>query len=143
MGCFATRTFPKLRKIADFAGERTSRRETKKRTHGKQIIRCVGIDSYWSIDATRIGNPTAYVNHSCSPNAFIKVNSGGRGRVEFYALRDVLSGEEITVDYEFSQHPDDYRCRCGAPNCRGTINKVQPKSATRAAAAPSRLVPTT
>jgi SET domain-containing protein len=40
------------------------------------------------------------------------------------ALRDIRPGEEITVDYELTLHPNSKRCSCKAPNCRGTINKV-------------------
>jgi SET domain-containing protein len=41
----------------------------------------------------------------------------------FRALRDIKAGEEITIDYEMTLHSDDKRCICGAPNCRGTINR--------------------
>ena len=42
----------------------------------------------------------------------------------FIALRDITPGEEITIDYETTLHPDDKRCICGAQSCRGTINRV-------------------
>lgn len=48
-----------------------------------------------------------------------------------YSLRDVLPGEELTYDYQF-QHfglaaaAGAYRCKCGAPNCRGTMD-TQPE----------------
>jgi SET domain-containing protein len=41
------------------------------------------------------------------------------GHVLFFALRDINLGEEITVDYEQTLHPDSKRCSCGAGNCRG------------------------
>ncbi|MBV9957993.1 MAG: SET domain-containing protein-lysine N-methyltransferase, partial [Acidobacteria bacterium] len=47
------------------------------------------------------------------------------GHVLFFALRDKEPGEEITVDYIATLHPDTKRCTCGAENCRGTINKRQ------------------
>jgi SET domain-containing protein len=40
------------------------------------------------------------------------------------ALRDIQPGEEITVDYVTTLHPDSKRCHCKAPGCRGTINKI-------------------
>ena len=40
---------------------------------------------------------------------------------EFYALRDIRKGEELTVDYEDSHHEGRLRCRCGAARCRGWI----------------------
>jgi SET domain-containing protein len=42
----------------------------------------------------------------------------------FIALRDIEPGEEITIDYETTLHPDTKRCICGAGTCRGTINIV-------------------
>jgi SET domain-containing protein len=120
-GCFATSAFAKGRKIGELIGERISRAEAKRRTEGKRIIRCVEIDYYWRIDSRRIGNAFAFVNHSCQPNTRVVIRYG---RVEFYALRPIASGEELTLDYEKSQHSDTKRCTCGAPNCRGTINKI-------------------
>ena len=47
------------------------------------------------------------------------------GHILFIALRDILPGEEITIDYESTLHSNKKRCACGAPSCRGTINKLQ------------------
>jgi len=120
-GCFATQAFPVGRKIGELVGERVSRGQARLRIDGKRIIRCVEIDSYWRIDASRIANALAFVNHSCQPNARVAIRYG---RVEFYALRRISTGEELTVDYIYSQHPDTKRCTCGAAKCRGTINKL-------------------
>ena len=43
------------------------------------------------------------------------------GRVEFYALRDIAIGEEITVDYGQTHHAGRLACRCGATGCRGSL----------------------
>ena len=48
-----------------------------------------------------------------------------RGHILFMALRDIHPGEEITLDYEYTLHPDEKKCRCKAATCRGTINKIQ------------------
>jgi SET domain-containing protein len=42
----------------------------------------------------------------------------------FFALRDIHPGDEITVDYEQTLHPDSKRCYCGAASCRGRINRI-------------------
>jgi SET domain-containing protein len=65
------------------------------------------------------GNGTHYINHSCEPNAFMKITYG---HILFIALRDIEPGEEITIDYESTLHSNKKRCICGAPSCRGTIN---------------------
>ncbi|HEU5236106.1 MAG TPA: SET domain-containing protein-lysine N-methyltransferase [Pyrinomonadaceae bacterium] len=119
-GCFATISFKKGRKIAEYTGERIPDMEARRRSHRAKLRIC-DIDGRWSIDGSRGGNGTHYINHSCEPNAFIKTLYG---HVLFFALRDIRAGEEITVDYELTLHPDSKRCRCGAASCRGTINRV-------------------
>jgi SET domain-containing protein len=59
-----------------------------------------------------------YTNHSCKPNAQLVIRNG---RVEFYALRDISPGDEITVDYGETHHDGKLPCRCGAPGCRGAL----------------------
>ena len=64
-GCFATQAFSVGRKIGELVGERVSRGQARLRIDGMRIIRCVEIDSYWRIDASRIANALAFVNDSC------------------------------------------------------------------------------
>jgi len=73
------------------------------------------------LDGSRGGNGTHYINHSCRPNAFMQILYD---HILFIALRDIKPGEEITIDYETTLHPDDKRCICGARSCRGTINRI-------------------
>lgn len=119
-GCFATLHFPRWRKIAPYAGEKISNAEAKRRA-GRRILRICGIDHRWSIDGSRGGNGTHYINHSCSPTAFTRTLYG---QLIFFALRDLQPGDEITIDYGSTLHPDSKRCTCGAASCRRTINKI-------------------
>ena len=89
---------------------------------GKRRLHICAVDSYWGIDASRGGNGSQFVNHSCQPNTFVRIT---HGHVIFFALRDISPGEELTLDYVESYHPDTKGCRCGAPGCRGTINLVK------------------
>ena len=123
-GCFATVPFRKWQKIAELVGERVSRVEAARRMRGQQRLHICAIDSYWGIDGSRGGNGSQFINHSCRPNCFVKIVYG---HILFFALRDIAPGEEITMDYVNSYHPDDYRCRCRLPDCRGTINLVKPQ----------------
>jgi SET domain-containing protein len=118
-GCFATAPFRKWRKIAELTGERVARAEAARRMRGRKRLHICAIDTYWGIDGSRGGNGTQFVNHSCEPNSFVRII---HGHIIFFALRDISPGEEITLDYVESYHPDTKRCRCGAPKCRGTIN---------------------
>jgi SET domain-containing protein len=119
-GCFATQPFRRARKIAEYTGERISNAEANRRAKRKRLRICA-LNNRWSLDGSRGGNGTHYINHSCEPNAFMKVIYD---HILFIALRDIKPGEEITIDYESTLHSDSKRCVCGARTCRGTINRV-------------------
>ena len=106
------------RKVGEFTGERISNREAARRVArgGKVMICEVGDD--WSVDASRGGNATAFINHSCAPNCFSRIT---HGRLLFFSLREIQPGEELTLDYRPSQHPG-LPCTCGAPSCRGVMS---------------------
>lgn len=120
-GCFATIVFPRGRKIAEYTGERITTAEAVRRSK-RPILRICAIDSRWSLDGSRGGNGTHYINHSCEPNSFMKILYG---HIQFYALREIRPDEEITIDYETTLHSDKKRCFCKAKTCRGTINRVR------------------
>jgi hypothetical protein len=67
------------------------------------------------------------VNHSCDPNCL-----GGSAEFEV-AVRDVRPGEELRCDYATLNlgEREPFQCRCGAPECRGSIG---PEDATALAA---------
>ena len=71
-----------------------------------------------AIDASQSADPLRYTNHSCAPNAVLRIR---QGRVEFYAMRDVAPGEELTVNYGETHHEGRLACRCGAPGCVGRL----------------------
>jgi SET domain-containing protein len=119
-GCFATAFFPKGRKIAEYEGERISRREAERRMKRRRKHRVCYINANNYLDGARGGNGTHYINHCCEPNSYMRVT---RGHILFMALRDIHPGEEITMDYVTTYHSDRKRCRCQAPSCRGTLNK--------------------
>jgi uncharacterized protein len=123
-GCFATIRFPWRKKIAEYTGELIPDAEATRRGEKRRVLRICAIDYRWSLDGSRGGNGTHYINHSCQPNAYMKTLYG---HVLFFALREIQPGEEITVDYESTLHSDTKRCYCGAKNCRGTINKMKAK----------------
>jgi SET domain-containing protein len=119
-GCFATVAFKHRRKIAEYTGEKITNAEANRRASRRKLRICA-INERWSLDGSRGGNGTHYINHSCEPNAFMQILYG---HILFIALRDIQAGEEITIDYESTLHSDTKRCVCGATTCRGTINRV-------------------
>ena len=116
-GCFALTHFPARKKIKLFEGEliKGSRKiQARIRKQAETAIKIITIDDDTAIDGAVGGNETAYMNHSCDPNAFIRVVPGEK--VAVFARRDIQPGEELTINYRDPEHPKV--CRCGAHNCR-------------------------
>ena len=117
-GAFAAEPVPARRKIGEVRGEAISVREARRRAKGCDRIMIVELSERRAIDASQSADPLRYTNHSCRPNAVMRIR---QGRVEFYAMRDIGVGEEITVDYGETHHEGRLRCRCGAPGCVGFL----------------------
>ena len=120
-GCFSVVSFKRGRKIAEYTGQKITNAEANRRASRRKLRICA-INNRWSLDGSRGGNGTHYINHSCEPNVYLKII---HGHLLFFALRDIRPGEEITIDYENTLHPDSKRCSCGALRCRRTINKIE------------------
>lgn len=59
-----------------------------------------------------------YLNHSCEPNC------GFEGQAFVLAMRDVMAGEEITIDYAMCTSSPvlrDIKCLCESKSCRRII----------------------
>ena len=117
-GAFAAEAIPARRKIGEIRGESISVREARRRAKGAARIMIVEVSERRAIDAAHSSDPLRFTNHSCRPNAVLRIR---QGRVEFYAMRDIGCGEEITANYGQTHHEGQLRCRCGAPNCIGAI----------------------
>ena len=118
MGAFAAEAIPAYKQIGEIRGEPISVREARRRARHQQRIMIVEISDKRAIDASGSQDPMRYTNHSCSPNTVLRIQ---RGRVEFYALRNIASGEELTANYGETHHEGKLECRCGAPNCAGRL----------------------
>jgi uncharacterized protein len=117
-GVYALQRIPKGRKVIEYTGERISRKETKRRGQGS-ITYLFTLDDYWTIDGAVGGSGAEIINHSCEPNLYTKIV---RGHILYMSKRAIRPGEELTVDYRFSNKLDRVPCRCGSKGCRGTIN---------------------
>lgn len=84
----------------------------------------MSFDQNMIIDATT-GSIARFVNHSCSPNCrMIKWIVGGQPRMALFAGdRPIMTGEELTYDYNFDPFSakNVQKCLCGAENCRGVL----------------------
>lgn len=118
-GVFAVEPIPANRKIIEYTGELISRRETKRRSESSDLIYLFTVNNYWCKDGAVGGSGAEYINHSCAPNVYAKVI---HGHILYISIREIRPGEELTVDYNFDSKTERHECRCGADNCRGTIN---------------------
>jgi SET domain-containing protein len=117
-GAFAAEPVPGRRKIGEIRGESISVDDARIRATRHERIMIVELSARRAIDFSRSADPMRYTNHSCSPNARLSI---ANGRVEFYALRAIVPGEEITVNYGDTHHAGQLACRCGAAGCRGAL----------------------
>ena len=59
---------------------------------------------------------TGLFNHSCEPNV------GLLDTIKVIAIRNIKSGEELTMDYAFFGGAfEHFKCNCKSPNCRKII----------------------
>jgi hypothetical protein len=57
-----------------------------------------------------------FLNHSCEPNV------GIQGQIVYVAMRDVVAGEELTLDYAtIDDDTEPMECHCGAAGCRRVV----------------------
>jgi SET domain-containing protein len=117
-GVFAAEAIPAKKKIGEIRGESISVREARRRARGLARIMIVEVSTRRAIDAAASNDALRFANHSCAPNAVLRIR---QGRVELYAMRDVAAGEELTVGYGESHHEGRLACRCGAPRCLGRL----------------------
>lgn len=130
-GVYAAREIRAGERIIEYRGEVISWKEADRRppsdpddpshtfffslSDGKRVI-----------DGSIGGNSSRWINHSCAPNCETTETESGRVYVE--ALRDIHAGEELVYDYCLiidekitKKLKKQYRCLCGAVDCRGTM----------------------
>ena len=117
-GAYAVSSIPARKKIGDLGGVIITMREARKLIRNKKVINLVELDDDLALNASANPNDIRFINHSCSPNTYMRVL---KDRVEFYALRNIRKGEELSCDYGETHHEGTLPCRCGAANCRGYI----------------------
>ena len=127
-GLFALEPIPARRKVVEYAGEKIRMREAERRfwrmfrKKGPKRMYLAKLSRGWAIDGAVGGNGAELINHSCDPNLFIKRE---HGKLNLYSKRRIRRGEELTSDYRFPADSPPLQCRCGAGNCRGTINLIK------------------
>lgn len=113
--------------VVEYTGEKISSEETERRERINDLNGTTYIfilDDNYCIDGAVGGSISKYINHSCDPNLEVEITDG---RIYFLASKDIQKDEELSYDYAYDYEPDFLcPCRCGSPNCRGTINELPP-----------------
>jgi SET domain-containing protein len=128
-GAFATRNIKKGTRIIEYTGQRISWRTADKRYDDEKMRRhhtfLFTVDDDSVIDGAVQGNEARFINHSCDGNCDAVTD---RKRIFIEARRPIKAGDELAYDYQYERARDHtaedekfYACRCGSPNCRGTI----------------------
>jgi len=126
---FAARFIPKGTRIIEYLGERLSHKAADDRYDDHDIndnhTFLFIVDKHTVIDAAVGGNDARFINHQCEGNCESVIE---HRRVFIDATRDIAAGDELGYDYEIGREKDDppdideiYACRCGSPQCRGTM----------------------
>lgn len=140
-GVFASRDIAEGESIVEYRGALITHEQADAQCDDETMRRhhtfLFAVDDKYVIDGGRGGNEARYINHSCDPNCESLIV---RRRVYIHALRDIPSGEELVYDYWYMTDEeyslDDlrriYPCRCGAPDCRGTLARPPPRARRKA-----------
>ncbi|KAH9905341.1 SET domain-containing protein [Xylariomycetidae sp. FL2044] len=127
-GIRANRPFKANQIIMEYTGEIITEEECDRRMNEKykdnKCYYLMSFDQNMIIDATT-GSIARFVNHSCTPNSrMIKWIVSGQPRMALFAGdRDIMTGEELTYDYNFDPFSakNVQKCLCGSANCRGVL----------------------
>ena len=135
-GLFATRAIPAGEPVIEYTGELIRlpvvdmRQEMyeKQGNHGSYVFRLNDDPMY--IDATVLGGPAKFINHSCDPNCTSKnMDFDGETHIVIFSNRDIARGEELSYDYKLDYEDINKRipCTCGAKNCKRWLNWAEKK----------------
>ncbi|KAL2917327.1 hypothetical protein HK105_202991 [Polyrhizophydium stewartii] len=109
--------------IIEYTGEVISTELFRKRTleyskAGARHFYFMSLKRGEYIDASKRGNISRFINHSCAPNCSLqKWVVGTSVRMGIFAIKDIKRGVELTFDYKTKAQP----CYCGEPVCKGFI----------------------
>ncbi|XP_034403130.1 histone-lysine N-methyltransferase SETDB2 isoform X2 [Cyclopterus lumpus] len=96
------------------------------------LKRAMEVEDVYYLDASKEGNVSRFINHSCQPNLFTQnvftdCHDPGFPLVAFFTSRVVKAGTELTWKYcADSQSKQEVPCLCGSNGCRGqfTMEKL-------------------
>jgi len=123
--------------IGEYCGELINDNEKQRRLESDYIdnenFYLLDIEKDLTIDATKKGGVTRFINHSCDPNAKAeKWTVDGVERIGIFAIKHIPSGSEVTFDYDFKRVGlKEQKCYCGSANCRGILGRRKEQKLSR------------
>lgn len=92
------------------------------------------LDGDHVVDASRKGNDSRLINHSCDPNLETqKWTVNGESRIGLFAIANIPKDTELTFNYQFETFASKpFKCLCATAKCTGWIGGRQ-KSAKQTA----------
>ncbi|KAF3688307.1 Histone-lysine N-methyltransferase SETDB2 [Channa argus] len=101
----------------------------------RSLKRAAKVEDVYLLDATKEGNVSRFINHSCQPNLFIQnvftdTHEPGFPVIAFFTSRVVKAGTELTWDYSADMQTASLRkqevpCLCGSSGCQGQFTVVE------------------
>ncbi|XP_069377121.1 histone-lysine N-methyltransferase SETDB2 isoform X3 [Paralichthys olivaceus] len=95
----------------------------------KSLKRAAKVEDVYVLDASREGNVSRFINHSCRPNLFIQnvftdSHDPAFPVIAFFTSRSVKAGTELTWNYSADGHTavlpkQEVTCLCGGDGCQG------------------------
>lgn len=127
-GVFALQTLAAGERVLEYLGLVTSWREAARHYAYREVeghTFLFGLSDGRVIDGGRGGNSARRLNHACSANCEAVEENG---RIFIEVTRRIPAGKELFIDYALEvpnvrqrKSLDDYRCRCGARTCPGSM----------------------
>ena len=113
---FADRNISKGETVLVFKGELLHNADIVPGSYEEEHSIQIGPDLYLGPS----GELDDFVNHSCNPNAGLKMIEG---KLVLVALKKIKKRDEICFDYSTSMEEDrwEMECSCGSRNCRKVI----------------------
>jgi SET domain-containing protein len=123
-GCYTEIFIPEGSFIIEYAGEKITADEAirRERDETRGGIYTFWLSDEWVIDGYSNGNESKYINHSCTPNCSYEITND---KIFIFALRNILPGEELTIDYYYDANSELVPCLCSSEECRGYINTTE------------------
>ena len=116
-GVFALEDIRKGQQVIEYTGKRLTV-DLAARIRFPNDRYLAGLKPGWAIDGRVGGSGAQFINHACNPN--LRWRRMGN-HMFFFARRQIQTGEELTINYRYPINLRRIPCRCGSPNCRGTL----------------------